>query len=165
MNLEREKEFEAFYRSEERRVLRLTYGLLRDSGLAQDAAQEAWMRYLRYAGGPRAQFSVPLLLTIARNAARDADRRRRRHPEELKDEIIAPAQSGEPVERDLMEAIWKLPEAEREAVLMHYALDLPLAEIADVLEKRTGAVKSLLHRARGHLRALLTPEEEISHGR
>ncbi len=165
MSPQQEQEFEAFYRREERRVLRLAYGVLHDPGLAQDAAQDAWIRYLRYADGPRAQFSVPLLVTVALNVARDAQRRQRRHPEDLQADVGATSADGAPADRDLVDAIGKLPQPEREAVLLHYALDLPLAEVATVLQRRTGAVKSILHRARGHLRALLTLEEGISHGR
>ncbi|MDA8345668.1 MAG: RNA polymerase sigma factor [Thermaerobacter sp.] len=165
MNSQRERDFEAFYRREERRVLRLCYGVLGDPGLAQDAAQEAWIRYLRYADGPRPQFSVPLLVTVALNAARDWERRRRRRPEDLHADMIAFSTAIEPDDRDLLDAVSKLPVQERGAVLMHYALDMPIGEVAAVLQKRSGAVKSMLHRARGHLRSLLTPEEEISHGR
>ena len=165
MNPQGEKDFEAFYRREERRVLRLAYGVLGDPGLAQDAAQEAWMRYLRYADGPHPQFSVPLLVTVALNAARDAERRRRRRPEELQGDVAAQGAADGAPDRDLLDAIAKLPASEREAVVLHYALDLPIVQVAEVLQKRSGAVKSVLHRARGHLRALLTPEEEISHGR
>jgi RNA polymerase sigma-70 factor (ECF subfamily) len=162
---DREAEFERFYRSEERRVLRLCYGVLGDSELARDAAQEAWLRYLRYIQGERPEYSVPLLVTVALNAARDWQRRRRRRLEELRPdtpEHAAPSTAGG--DPDLMDAMRRLPDQEREAILLHYGLDLPLADIARVLEKRTGAVKSILHRGRAHLRSLLAAEEGISSG-
>ena len=76
----READFELFYRAEERRVLRLCCGVLGDGEMARDAAQEAWLRYLRYIEGDRPEYSVSLLVTIALNAARDWQRRRRRRP-------------------------------------------------------------------------------------
>ncbi len=162
----REEEFERFYRSEERRVLRLCYGVLGDSELARDAAQEAWLRYLRYIEGERPEYSVPLLVTIALNAARDWQRRRRRRPEDLQSDVpgqaAAPAAARDP---DLLAAVRSLPDPEREAILLHYGLDLPLVDIARALQKRTGAVKSILHRGRARLRSLLEAEEGISHGR
>lgn len=166
MHENREEEFERFYRSEERRVLRLCYGVLGDSELARDAAQEAWLRYLRYIEGERPEYSVPLLVTIALNAARDWQRRRRRRPEDLQSDLpgqaAAPAAERDP---DLLDAVRSLPDPEREAILLHYGLDLPLVDIARVLQKRTGAVKSILHRGRARLRSLLEAEEGISHGR
>ena len=159
-------EFESFYRSEERRVLRLCYGVLGDSEMARDAAQEAWLRYLRYIEGDQPEYSVPLLVTIALNAARDWQRRRRRRLEDLRGDM--PERGLQPDrdrDLDLVDAIRGLPEPEREAILLHYGLDLPLVDIARVLQKRTGAVKSILHRGRAHLRTLLSGEEGISHGR
>lgn len=158
------RRFEDFYLREERRVLRLCFGVLGDRELARDCAQEAWIRYLRYAEGERPQFSVPLLVTIALNASRDGARQQSRRPEELRADVPEPP--GAPHhddDDDLLKAISRLPQAEREAVVMRYALDLPITDIAAALHRRTGAVKSLLHRARGRLRAMLT-EEEISHG-
>ena len=166
MHENRDEEFERFYRSEERRVLRLCYGVLGDSELARDAAQEAWLRYLRYIDGERPEYSVPLLVTIALNAARDWQRRRSRRLEDLRDDVpdrpAPPAAAGDP---DLMDALRRLPDPEREAILLHYGLDLPLIDIARALQKRTGAVKSILHRGRAHLRSLLQTEEGISNGR
>ncbi len=166
MHERREEEFERFYQSEERRVLRLCYGVLGDGELARDAAQEAWLRYLRYIEGDLPEYSVPLLVTIALNAARDWQRRRRRRPEDLRRDLPErAAPSGAERDPDLLDALGRLPEPEREVILLHYGLDLPLADIAQVLQKRTGAVKSILHRGRARLRSLLEAGEEISHGR
>ena len=166
MHESREPEFERFYRSEERRVLRLCYGILGDSELARDAAQEAWLRYLRYIEGDRPEYSVPLLVTIALNAARDWQRRRRRRLEDLQADVPERAAPARPErDQDLVAAVRGLPEPEREAILLHYGLDLPIVDIARVLQKRTGAVKSILHRGRARLRTALGTEEGISHGR
>lgn len=162
----REQEFERFYRSEERRVLSLCYGILGDRELARDAAQEAWLRYLRYIEGEAPEYSVPLLVTIALNAARDWQRRRRRGLEDLHADVPERAAPSRPErDQDLLEAVRLLPEPEREAILLHYGLDLPLGDIARIVQKRTGAVKSILHRGRAHLRTALGAEEGFSHGR
>jgi len=166
METERVHEFEQFFAREERRVLRLCYGVLGDRELAQDAAQEAWLRYLRYIEGESPEYSTPLLVTIALNAARDWQRRRRRRLEELHPDVPdAPAPPAPERDHDLVAAVRSLPEPEREAIFLHYALDLPLVDVARVLQKRTGAVKSILHRGRAHLRSLLDAEEGISNGR
>jgi RNA polymerase sigma-70 factor (ECF subfamily) len=61
---------------------------------------------------------------------------------------------GENVLR-LAEAIERLPESQREAVRMHYLEGLKLAEVAERLNKTTGAVAGLLHRGMKTLRAQL----------
>ena len=50
-------------------------------------------------------------------------------------------------------AVAALPRRQRAAIVLHYYLDLPLAEVAERLETSVPAVKSLLHRAVARLRA------------
>jgi len=58
-------------------------------------------------------------------------------------------------QRRLAAAVLTLPERQRKVVVLRYWLDLPLAEIADLLQIQTGTVKSTLHRAQQALRANL----------
>jgi RNA polymerase sigma factor (sigma-70 family) len=53
------------------------------------------------------------------------------------------------------QAIRTLPETQREALILAYYEQLPLAEIALILEIEVGAVKSRLERARARLRETL----------
>ncbi|MFN2588203.1 MAG: RNA polymerase sigma factor [Actinomycetota bacterium] len=61
-------------------------------------------------------------------------------------------------------AVGSLPRRQREAVLLHYYLDLPLAEVAERMGTTPGAVKSLLHRAVGRLRSggYVTEAKEVA---
>jgi RNA polymerase sigma-70 factor (ECF subfamily) len=61
------------------------------------------------------------------------------------------AELREAVER----AIHRLPEGQREALVLSYYEQMPLAEIAEVLEIDVGAVKARLQRARAGLREML----------
>jgi RNA polymerase sigma factor (sigma-70 family) len=55
--------------------------------------------------------------------------------------------TSEHAERTAMfAALAKLPERKREALVLRYWLDLPLAEVAHVMDVRVGTVKSLLSR-------------------
>lgn len=59
-------------------------------------------------------------------------------------------------------AVAALPRRQRAAVVLHYYLDLPLAEVAERMGTTVGAVKSLLHRAVARLRddeAVAGPKE------
>lgn len=56
----------------------------------------------------------------------------------------------------------RLPRRQREAVILHYYLDLDLAEVADRMGASVPAVKSLLHRALTHLRSNASGFSEVS---
>ncbi len=66
LNAGAEAAFEQFYRKNERRVGRLLLGMLGDPALAADAAQDTWLRYLRYVDRPEPHLDDALLLTVAR---------------------------------------------------------------------------------------------------
>jgi RNA polymerase sigma-70 factor, ECF subfamily len=55
----------------------------------------------------------------------------------------------------VVEAIGTLPDTQREALILAHYEQLPLAEIARILEIEVGAVKSRLERARARLRETL----------
>jgi RNA polymerase sigma-70 factor (ECF subfamily) len=60
---------------------------------------------------------------------------------------------------DFASALRTLPPARRNVITLHYQLDLPVTEIADVLDLPLGTVKSHLHHGRRHLAALFADEE------
>lgn len=49
---------------------------------------------------------------------------------------------------DLREAVYRLEEVSRTIIILHYFRDLPLRQIAEMLDLNEGAVKTRLHRAR-----------------
>jgi RNA polymerase sigma factor (sigma-70 family) len=60
-------------------------------------------------------------------------------------DAVAPA--GEPESRTAVTAaLARLPQRKREALVLRYWLDLPLAEIATTMGVRTGTVKALISR-------------------
>lgn len=61
--------------------------------------------------------------------------------------VDALAPVHEPEERTaVMAALGRLPQRKREALVLRYWLDLPLAEIAETMGVRTGTVKALISR-------------------
>jgi len=77
----------------------------------------------------------------------------------------APAPSGDRV--DAMRALASLPRRQRQVTVLHYYLDLGVAEMAATLGVHEGTVKTSLHRARRALAATLgerDEEEAISRG-
>jgi RNA polymerase sigma factor (sigma-70 family) len=109
------------------------------------------------------------LIGIARRRLADAARRRGRRPELLAADLpdhaadMAAGRGREPpavtespedalqrreAGRQVRRLVLSLPDAQREAILLHCVEDLPLAEVAHVLGRTENAVKGLLRRAR-----------------
>ena len=130
---------------------------------AEDAAQTTFLwafRGLRRGVVPRAEASW--LFTIAQNAcrARHRSRGRRRQREVVSDPVLLADLSAAPVvETDalmgLEEALGRMPELQRRAILLREWRGLSYKEIAAELELSGSAVETLIFRARRSLAELL----------
>ena len=133
--------------------------ILRDRELARDAVQEAFIRAWRDVRGLRdpERFNAWLYrLTV--NACLDLARRRRRRVMEVTiDSLELPGQvdlAGDLARRETVdEALRTLDPGHRAVVALHYLLDLPLREVADVLGIPLGTVKSRLHHSMATMRS------------
>jgi RNA polymerase sigma-70 factor (ECF subfamily) len=134
-----------------RLALRLTGH--RDDAL--DVLQETFLYFFRKFPGfeKRARLRT-LLYPVVRNLAIDAGRRRRRHaPAAPPPEAPAPPPRRPADERDALEArLASLDPGHREVLLLRFADDFSLKEIAAALEIPLGTVKSRLHHALRHLK-------------
>jgi RNA polymerase sigma-70 factor (ECF subfamily) len=170
--------FERWVRESTPRLLAVTRRLLGDEDEARDAVQEAFLSAFRaldgFQGGSRLS---TWLHRIAVNAALMRLRRRRRRPEEPIEERLphfladghfaaAPAPWRERGDARLEQqelrarvraAIDGLPEGYRNVLLLRDIEELDTAEVAEILDLTTGAVKTRLHRARAALREALDP--------
>ena len=139
---------------------RLAAVMLADRSAAEDAVQEAalkaWRKLDRLREG--APFG-PWFLGIVANQCGTARRGRWfrliRHPSP---ELLM-ASDEAAADADLRRAIRGLKEGQRAAIVLHYYLDMPLDDVAQVLGLSRAGVKSRLHRALRALRPLLEPEE------
>ncbi|HEY6708219.1 MAG TPA: sigma factor-like helix-turn-helix DNA-binding protein, partial [Actinomycetota bacterium] len=61
----------------------------------------------------------------------------------------------------LAEALRTLPVHQRQAIVLHHLVDLPIDEVAVILGARVGTVKSWLARGRRSLAARLGEPEEV----
>jgi RNA polymerase sigma-70 factor, ECF subfamily len=116
----------------------------------------------RYQKGARFR---PWLYTVAINAARDHLRRHRReepHPtDQLPDGPAEPAPLPDPgLTRTVEAALAKLPENQREAIVLHRFEGFSFKEIAQLLGVTETAVKVRAHRGYERLRTLLAPHRE-----
>jgi len=155
-------------------VERLARGLVRDSSLAQDLAQETWLQASR---GERALDATSLraylggmLNNLRRASWRAGERRARREARAARPEALpSPAELVERAElqRLLVESVLALPEAERTAVLLHYFEGVPSEEIARRAGIPSATVRSRIHRGLEHLRTRLSarvPREDLLAG-
>jgi RNA polymerase sigma-70 factor (ECF subfamily) len=138
-----------------RRLVTQVYAFTTDLTEAQDVVQEAFARAL---ARPRGLTDVDnpeaWLRTVAINVVRRRWRRRK-----LLDTIllrdrpvtrVVEAPPG-PERADLRNAMAGLPDAYRQVVVLHYFADLPVDEVARLIEVPVGTVKSRLSRARAAL--------------
>lgn len=147
------RQFEEFYLATWPRLLRPLVLITTDRADAEDVLQEAFMKAARNwerVGGldePGAW-----VRRVAINAAIDIHRRRTRQ-RHLYGRIAEtePALVSDAVSLEVAEALRALPVPERQVLVCHYLLSMPVAEIADELDRPTGTVKAQLVRGRKQL--------------
>lgn len=145
--------------------------MLGNNADVEDIAQQVFIRVWRSAKRyqPKAKFTT-WLLTITRNLVFNELRRRRRHvavslqadnesEERPLPDDVAKAPDATLLQRELQkaieEAIDRLPEVQRMALILRRFEELSYEDIADVLDLTVPAVKSVLFRARTELRERL----------
>lgn len=121
---------------------------------AQDAAQRAWVQALRaYPSLTHTRNLRGWLLTITARAATDGHRARARAPLPVADlpERAAPADPAPPDDA-LWCAVRALPERQRQAVALHYVLDLSHRDVGAALGTTEAASRRLVSDALKTLR-------------
>ncbi len=140
------RKFTAFYEETWRPLSAYATALTQDANVGADLAQEAFARV--YTRWPVLRDARPYSFRVVTNLARDFWRRSARERETLAlIDIGQPAIANES-ELEILDAIRRLPKVQREVVLLHYYADLTVNEIASVLRRPAGTVKSRLFDAR-----------------
>ena len=173
-----ERSFELLLRKYRTPLVNFLYRMVRDSGIAEDLAQEVFLRVYRARNQyvPSAKFTTwmfRIATNVALNSVRDnrysklsvsidqtvEDGEQEQKVMELRDpspiveqELLARGRS-----EIIMRAIQSLPEKQRAAVLLHKYQEMDYGEIARILECSESALKSLLFRAYETLRVELAP--------
>jgi RNA polymerase sigma-70 factor (ECF subfamily) len=145
-------------------VINVVYRMCGDANLAEDAAQEAFIRAWKHLPNyrPRSPFRN-WVYRIATNAALDVLRRER---ETVDVDVLPIPSSGAGPEAAVQEAeqsarvkqaVLELPEASRTVLVLREYEGLSYKEIADTLGIPIGTVMSRLNYARNRLRESLAP--------
>ena len=152
----------------ERRVFALAVMILRNREGADDVTQDAFVRAferldLYDVRRPFYPWLATITVRLSRNwLARHSPGARSEtpiQPESTAYASAAPAALDVLVAEDEGRHLWRLverlPLGERTAVVLHYRQELSVSEVASAIGVTAGTVKTLLFRARQHLRASL----------
>ena len=160
LSKERKVRVEELYAAHAQGAVRLAYLLVGDQEVAQDIAQEAFLRAFGRFADLRKPNSFPgyLKATIV-NLTRKHLRRRSLERLFIERLRARPAQSVAPPDVEQREivtqALLKVPQRQRAALVLHYYEDLSEYRVADLLGVSEQAARSLIARGRKTLREQL----------
>ena len=149
----------------------VAFRILRDSGRAEDALQNAlvlaWRRLPRLRDADRFEAWIHRILV---HACYDESRRARQWTASVR--VVSVGGHSTPdgthavADRDELERAFRRLSVDQRAVfVLHHYLGLPLVEVAELLEIHAGTARSRLHYAIAGLRDALTADAEpIAHG-
>jgi RNA polymerase sigma-70 factor (ECF subfamily) len=156
-------DFDAFVSRHSARLVKSLALITLDRGLAEDAAQEAFLQlYLHWREVPGMRDPAAWLYRVGMNRCKNYRRalsRTARLVERLGRSVDdeRPQEQWSP-ETDFVTIFQPLPKRQRTAVALHYLADLSTSEIAQTMGISEGAVGSHLHKAREALRKVLETE-------
>ena len=172
-----EAAFQELVERHQREVYGTIVKMIGDLHEAEDLAQRVFLRVYRAAPRyrPEAQFTTWLYTILRRLVFNESERRARtreriveelphedgseRLPERERPDLHHKDPSAQLVERERWEtidaAIRALPETQRLALILKIHQDLSYEEIAQILKTSVSATKSILFRAREHLKQTL----------
>jgi RNA polymerase sigma-70 factor (ECF subfamily) len=150
-------------RSQQDLIFRFCLSQLRSEIAAVDATQETATRILErletFSGNSRFQTWV---LGIANNVCRETRRKESKWKTfEVNTDVFESVNEGtnrveQAIESDnLHEAVGRLSDRQRQAVVLRYLESLPLSDVAEIMQVSIGTVKATLHQALKKLKLVL----------
>jgi RNA polymerase sigma-70 factor (ECF subfamily) len=156
-----EQEFDDFYTASFRRLTGQVYAMIGNLDEAQECVQEAFVRAWAHRRKlERADYPEAWVRTTAYRLAVSRWRRttRARRPA---DRAVSLPTEAPPVDEShvaLVAALRQLPEAQRQALVLHHIADLPVHAVAQEVGVPEGTIKARLSRGRAALAVLLTDQ-------
>ena len=168
--------FEQLLTPLEKMIWRVCWHYTGDREAASDCGQDAMVRIWRNLGSYRGDCAFETwVYRVAANCCMDYLRKKKRDRSEsiepLKEQGFDPADPKAGTEEQvvaadeqkrLREAITRLPEDQREALIMTQLEKVPYEEAAKLLGVSEGPVKSRVNRAKARLKEILSAERELS---
>jgi RNA polymerase sigma-70 factor (sigma-E family) len=157
-----DQEFERLFRAEHTPLLALAVSLVHDDHLARDLVQDAFVSaFSAWDHVARLDRPGAWVRHVLINKCIDVQRRRGREwsaNERAERQTISAAPTG--VDGEFWSAVAALPDLQRLSVVLHYVDDLPVDEVARVLDVHVGTVKTSLFRARRRLARVLEEDRD-----
>ncbi len=157
-------DFDELFQSEYVSLVRAVFPIVGDAGDAEAVVQEAFVKAMGRWTRVR-RFDRPGAW-VRRVAIRDAVRHSTRRERPWVQRPSA-AMAEEVTDRvDLDRALAQLPARQRAAIVLHYLVGWPTAEVAEAMGCTEATVRVHLHRGRTSLATILSiDQEEVSDGR
>lgn len=153
----RDLEFESFYAAEAAALHRLARLMMADAERAAELAQEALLRaytsWHRIRSRNPAPYARRILINLCRNDYRRHSLERTRRPDPPGDTRDHSERVTESMR--IAQVLEQLSPVRRAVIVLRFFEDRPEAEIAEILDRPLGTVKSDIHRALKTLRPLL----------
>jgi RNA polymerase sigma-70 factor (ECF subfamily) len=150
----------AAFEAQRPRLTRLAYRMLGSLADAEDAVQDAWLRWTRVdsdevqdpaAWLTRATTRLCLDRLRAARVAREAYKGPWL-PEPLIEDPVDPVERAEDISVAFLVALERLSPLERAVLILHDVLDEDYGDIAETLGREEAACRQILSRARAHIR-------------
>ena len=148
-------DWEALVTQNENRLYRTALAILGDPQEAEDAVQDAFVRFLERAPGDL-ENPAAWLARVLVNGCKSRLRLAWRRVGPLPDTLAVPG----PEEREELEELFSLPPEDRAVIHLRYYEGWSTGEIAQMLGLRPGTVRSRLSRARTKLKRLLEESQK-----
>jgi RNA polymerase sigma factor (sigma-70 family) len=158
------------FEQERPRLRAVAYRMLGSAAEADDAVQEAWLRFHR-TGAAEIENVGAWLTTVVARVCLSLLRTRRNHPEEPLDTHPEPdddrrdpgeeAELADSVGLALLVVLDALGPAERVAFVLHDMFAVPFDEIAPVIGKTPAAARQLASRARRRVKGGAAPDADL----
>lgn len=154
-----DEEFETAYKKHADVLYRLALSYLKNKEDAEDAVQDAFVKY--FCG-----FHLPVsedqtrawLIRVTINHCHDLLRKRSYRMHDSLEDVVELVAAEEPETKDLLELIRNLPDKYKDVIILHYLEGYSVEEAAGILGVSPSAIKMRLKRGRESLREELEKE-------
>jgi RNA polymerase sigma-70 factor (ECF subfamily) len=151
------------------KVFHLALGMMRDRGVAEDMAQETFIRVWRGLAGYHGAASMSTwIYAIGRNTCLTELKRLASRPRVCQEESALEHLVGRPMAEpdglagvEIHALLGHLPERYRQVVTLYYLEEKSYQEVAAMLGIPLGTVKTFLHRARKELVEIIERREGV----
>jgi RNA polymerase sigma factor (sigma-70 family) len=155
IGIQANRDLDELYRAHAAEVYRYAYAVLGNRADAEDIAQTTFVNALRaLERGERPRKPANWLITIAHNLIRQRFRQQQSRPQQVALDRDVPkleADSDGPSIEDLVRALQRIPETQREALVLREMEGRSYKEISAILDVSETALESLIFRARRSL--------------